>query len=80
MYARQINSEESDAIREISNALNTRKPDHTYKLKQKLLGAFCVVSSIAALVITKSEASVTYTIMMIPLGTLLIVTKEKVIW
>ena len=80
MYARQINSEESNAIREISNALNTRKQDHTYKLKQKLLGAFCVVSSIVALAVSKSEASVAYAIMMIPLGLLLIFTKEKVIW
>ena len=80
MYARQINSEESNTIREIGNALNQQKPDRSYKAKQKIFGAFCILSSIAALTFFKVDASVAYAFIMTPLGASLILTKEKVIW
>lgn len=80
MYARQINSEESNAIREIGNALNQQKPDRSYKAKQKIFGAFCLVSSIAAIALLKSDAALAYAFLMIPMGLVLICTKEKVIW
>ena len=80
MYTRQINSEELHTIREISNALDSQKFSRSYKVKQKLLGTFCIISSVLALILTKSDVSITYSFIMIPIGLLLICTREKVIY
>ena len=80
MYARVLNAEEKRSITQIHKAIEKPGFKLSDKAKQKLMGAFAVVSSIAALAFFKADASVAYAFIMIPLGASLIFTKEKVIW
>ena len=80
MYARVLNAEEKRSITQIHKAIENPRFKLSDKAKQKLLGLFAVVSSIAALAFFKADASVAYAFIMIPIGALLIFTKEKVIW
>lgn len=80
MYARVLNAEEKRSITQIHKAIEKPGFKLSDKAKQKLIGAFAVVSSIAALAFFKADASVAYAFIMIPIGASLIFTKEKVIW
>ena len=80
MYARVLNAEEKRNITQIRKAIEKPRFKLSDKAKQKLMGAFAVVSSIAALAFFKTDASVTYAFIMIPIGVSLIFIKEKVIW
>ena len=80
MYARVLNTEEKRSITQIHKAIEKPGFKLSDKTKQKLLGLFAVVSSIAALAFFKVDASVAYAFIMIPLGVSLIFAKEKVIW
>ena len=80
MYARVLNAEEKRSITQIHKAIEKPGFKLSDKAKQKLIGAFAIVSSIAALAFFKTDASVAYAFIMIPMGLILIGTKEKVIW
>ena len=80
MYARVLNAEEKRSITQIHKAIEKPGFKLSDKAKQKLIGTFTIVSSIAALAFFKTDASVAYAFIMIPLGASLIFTKEKVIW
>ena len=80
MYARVLNAEEKRSITQIHKAIEKPGFKLSDKAKQKLIGAFAIVSSIVALAFFKTDASVAYAFIMIPLGASLIFTKEKVIW
>ena len=80
MYARVLNAEEKRSITQMHKAIEKPGFKLSDKAKQKLIGAFAIVSSIAALAFFKTDASVAYAFIMIPLGASLIFTKEKVIW
>ena len=80
MYARVLNAEEKRSITQIHKAIEKPGFKLSDKAKQKLIGAFAIISSIAALAFFKADASVAYAFIMIPLGASLIFTKEKVIW
>ena len=80
MYARVLNAEEKRSITQIHKAIEKLGFKLSDKAKQKLIGLFAVVSSIVALALFKADASVAYAFIMIPIGALLIFTKEKVIW
>lgn len=80
MYARVLNAEEKRSITQMHKAIEKPGFKLSDKAKQKLLGAFCIVSSVLALIIAKSDAALAYSLIMIPLGLLLICTKEKVIY
>ena len=79
MYARVLNAEEKRSITQIHKAIEKPGFKLSDKVKQKLIGAFTITSSIAALAFFKADASVAYAFIMIPIGALLIFTKEKVI-
>ena len=80
MYARVLNAEEKRSITQIHKAIEKPEFKLSDKAKQKLMGVFAIASSIAALAFFKTDASVAYAFIMIPLGASLIFTKEKVIW
>ena len=80
MYARVLNAEEKRNITQIHKSIEKPEFKLSDKAKQKLIGVFAIVSSIVALAIFKTDASVAYAFIMIPLGASLIFTKEKVIW
>ena len=80
MYARVLNAEEKRGINQIHKAIENPGFKLSDKAKQKLIGIFVIASSIAALAFFKTDASVAYAFIMIPLGASLIFTKEKVIW
>ena len=80
MYARILNAEEKRSITQMHKAIEKPGFKLSDKAKQKLIGAFAIISSIAALAFFKADASVAYAFIMIPIGALLIFTKEKVIW
>lgn len=80
--ARQI--EEMENIREISTILKKKKEVQRYLKKQKILGIFSIVMCLISLVLTKVDliddgAAIAFIIIMLPLGLILLVTKEKVI-
>ena len=80
--ARQI--EEMENIREISTILKKKKETRSYLKKQKILGIFSIVMCFISLVLTKADlidggAAITFILIMLPLGLMLLVTKEKVI-
>lgn len=80
--ARQI--EEMENIREISTILKKKKEAQSYLKKQKILGIFSIVMCFISLVLTKADlidggAAITFILIMLPLGLMLLVTKEKVI-
>lgn len=80
--ARQI--EEMENIREISTILKKKKEARNYLKKQKILGIFSIVMCFISLVLTKADlidggAAITFILIMLPLGLMLLVTKEKVI-
>ena len=80
MYARVLNAEEKRSITQMHKAIENLGFKLSDKAKQKLIGLFAVVSSIVALAFFKTDASVAYAFIMIPLGASLIFTKERVIW
>ena len=80
MYARVLNAEEKRSITQIHKAIEKLGFKLSDKAKQKMFGVFAIVSSIAALAFFKTDASVAYAFIMMPLGASLIFTKEKVIW
>ena len=80
--ARQI--EEMENIREISTILKKKKKARSYLKKQKILGIFSIVMCFISLVLTKADlidgdAAITFIIIMLPLGLMLLVTKKKVV-
>ena len=79
MYARVLNAEEKGSITQMHKAIEKPGFKLSDKVKQKLMGVFAIASSIAALAFFKADASVAYAFIMIPLGVLLIFTKERVI-
>ena len=80
MYARVLNAEEKRSITQIHKAIEKPGFKLSDKAKQKLMGVFAIASSIAALALIKSDAALAYAFLMIPMGLVLICTKEKVIW
>ena len=80
MYARVLNAEEKRSITQMHKAIEKPEFKLSDKAKQKLIGIFAIASSIAALAFFKTDASVAYAFIMIPLGASLIFTKERVIW
>ena len=80
MYGKVLRAEEKRSVNHLHKAIEEPEIKLSDKAKQKILGALCVISSAAALAITKSDASIAYSLIMIPLGLLLICTKEKVIY
>ena len=80
MYARVLNAEEKRNITQIHKAIEKPGFKLSDKAKQKLIGTFAIVSSIAALAFFKTDAALAYAFLMIPMGLVLICTKEKVIW
>ena len=80
MYARVLNAEEKRSITQIHKAIEKPGFKLSDKAKQKLMGVFAIASSIAALAFFKTDASVAYAFIMIPMGLILIGTKDKVIW
>ena len=80
MYARQITSEETYALREtkrIINAERQAKRELLYKAKQKLLGVVAIGISIASPLLLDGDATIS--LIMLPLGIYILFTKEKVI-
>ena len=80
--ARQI--EEMENIREISTALNGKKNVRSYLKKQKILGTFSIVMCLSSLILTKADlidggAAIAFIIIILPLGLMLLVTRERVI-
>ena len=80
MYAKAISAEEKRGITQIHKAIEKPGFKLSDKAKQKLMGVLAVASSIAALALIKSDAALAYAFLMIPMGLILIGTKEKVIW
>ena len=80
MYARVLNAEEKRSITQIHKTIEKPGFKLSDKAKQKLMGVFAIASSIAALALIKSDAALAYAFLMIPMGLILIGTKEKVIW
>ena len=80
MYARVLNAEEKRSITQMYKAIEKPEFKLSDKVKQKIFGSFCILSSIASLAFFKIDASVAYAFLMIPMGLILIGTKEKVIW
>ena len=80
--ARQI--EEMENIREISTALNGKKNVRSYLKKQKILGTFSIIMCLSSLILTKADlidggAAIAFIIIILPLGLMLLVTRERVI-
>ena len=85
MYARQITSEETYALRETKRIINAerkaKRESLLYKAKQRLLGIFALLTVVAEFtmgyfdLIDEGGAF----IIMLPLGLYLLFTKEKVI-
>ena len=80
--ARQI--EEMENIREIGTALKGKKNAQSYLKKQKILGTFSVIMCLISLLLNKADiidggAAIAFIIIMLPLGLMLLVTRERVI-
>ena len=82
MAARQIYSEETQAIREIHNAIEpsrTRKAQKaTAPVKQKLMGVGMLLFSIIAPFILNGDATIS--VFTLPMSLMLILSREKVIY
>lgn len=77
--ARQI--EEEQNMKEISTILSKRKP---YLLKQKILGTISIILSFVSLILVKADlldgdAAIAFILLMLPIGLMLLFTREKVI-
>ena len=83
MAARQIYSEETQAIREIHNAIEpSRKSRKAQKaktpVKQKLMGVGMLLFSIIAPFILNGDATIS--VFTLPMSLMLILSREKVIY
>ena len=85
MYARQITSEETYALRETKRIINaerkTKRESSIYKAKQKILGIIALLTVVAEFVMAHFDLidQGGAFIIMLPLGLYLLFTKEKVI-
>ena len=81
MYARQITSEETYALRETKRIINAeckvKRELLFYKAKQKLIGLLAIGVSIASPLLLDGDATIS--VIMLPLGIYMLFTKEKVI-
>ena len=81
MYARQITSDETCALREARNIINAerkaKRESLIYKTKQKLIGVVAIGISIASPLLLDGDATIS--LIMLPLGIYVLFTKEKVI-
>ena len=81
MYARQITSEETYTLREARRIINAecqaKRESLLYKAKQKLLGVVARGVSIASPLLLDGDATIS--LIMLPLGIYVLLTKEKVI-
>ena len=82
MYARQITSEQTYTLREARHIINaerkTKRESLLYKTKQKLLGVVAIGVSIASPLLLDGDATIS--LIMLPLGIYVLLTKEKVIY
>lgn len=80
MYVRQITSEETSTLAEVSHIIKAEKQqkreDIIYKVKQKMLGLMGIGVSILSPVLLEGDATIS--VIMFPLGIYLIFTREKV--
>ena len=81
MYAKQITNEETYTLREAKRIINAerkaKRESLLYKAKQKLIGLFAIVVSIASPLLLDGDATIS--LIMLPLGLYFLFTKEKVI-
>ena len=81
MYARQIISEETYALREAKRIINaerkTKRESLLYKAKQKIVGLLAIGISIASPLLLDGDATIS--LIMLPLGIYALFTKEKVV-
>ena len=81
MYARQITSEETYALREAKRIINAeckvKRESLLYKAKQKLIGLLAIGVSIASPLLLDGDATIS--VITLPLGLYLLFTKKKVI-
>ena len=56
MYARVLNAEEKRNINQLHKAIEEPGIKLSDKVKQKLFGVFCIVSSVAAITLFKTDA------------------------
>ena len=86
MYARQITSEETYALREAKYIINAerqaKRESSIYKAKQKLLGVVALLTVVAEFVMAHFDLidQGGAFIIMLPLGLYLLFTKEKVVY
>ena len=80
MAARQIYSEETNAIREISNSINPPQKSRNAKapIKQKIMGVGMLIFSIVAPFILDGDATIS--VLTLPMSLMLICSREKVIY
>ena len=85
MYARQITSEQTYALRETKRIINaerkTKRESSIYKAKQKLLGVVALLTVVVEFTMAHFDLidQGGAFIIMLPLGLYLLFTKEKVI-
>lgn len=81
MYARQITSEETytlaEAKRIIKAQSKAKREVFISKAKQKIFGLLAISVSIAAPIILDGDATIS--VIMLPLGLCILITKERVI-
>lgn len=81
MYARQITNEEtytlSEAKRIIKAQSKAKRELLFYKAKQKLIGLLAIGVSIASPILLDGDATIS--VITLPLGLYLLITREKVI-
>lgn len=78
MAARQIYSEETQAIREIHNAIEPSRKSRKAPVKQKLMGVGMLLFSIIAPFILDGDATISA--LTLPMSLMLILSREKVIY
>ena len=78
MAARQIYSEEMQAIREISNAIEPSRKSRNALTKQKLMGVGMLLFSLIAPFILDGDATIS--VLTLPMSLMLILSREKVIY
>ena len=78
MAARQIDIEEMQAIREISNAIEPSRKSRNALTKQKILGVTMLIFSLVAPFILDGDPSISF--FTLPMSISIIRSRKKVIW
>ena len=78
MAARQIYSDETQAIREIHNAIEPSRKSRKAPVKQKLMGVGMLLFSLIAPFILDGDATIS--VLTLPMSLMLILSREKVIY